>query len=778
MRYHRCGRLSILAFAAVLVAYGCGSPPPAATYFAEYVPFAQGGISTDTVIPPMGGIDPLLGEGWAPSTDVDSTNTDGYWVYGHDAEFRFYSAAPGDLTLELQAVPHSPPDSPTQVAYVLLNGQDLGPLPLEPGMRDYEVTLPSEYLVDGWNWVRMQFRHSLRPSEVDENNRDTRPLAARFRRVMLRSALGRPLWPDRPERFGLSNPGISIADAAIEMPTDSVMDVLIAIEQEQQLVGSVDFSFAGPTTSAEIHAAIELVDSSSTAHELFSTMFSDEPRSPRSLQVDLSDWAGELVQIRIRAWGSANAIVRWHGLGLSASSEQVADESGENLLAGSAGDQRLLRDASGQEAARPDIIFIMLDAARADAFLGPESPPDTPNVDAFAREASHFTTAWAPSSWTGQTVPSLFSGQSPDTVGAEVWGSQLPEMVPTLAELLAEAGYFTAVWSQHNIYRGNKSLRRGFELFEEVRSNVQEDRLLLPDADLLFREDRPTFAMIHLLPPHTPYEPPEPFRGRLSSWYEGDFEVTARNLNRLRNDPLADEAELEEIARYAHSRYLENVEFADQLVGRLIEMLKGADRFENALVVLFADHGEAFFEHGRYLHTTSLYEEFLRVPLFLKWPAHMSGFDLVVDHPVTLLDLAPTLINGLGIEAGSVEYVGRNLIPLAFDGTTYRRDLYAYTRGRVAFSEGEAAVYAYRSGPYKVLYSDGLDILELYNLEEDPGEREDLVSVEPLRARYMAQRAMLQKRDNLAMLAQMGPQQIEALDEETLRQLRALGYIQ
>jgi len=96
----------------------------------------------------------------------------------------------------------------------------------------------------------------------------------------------------------------------------------------------------------------------------------------------------------------------------------------------------------------------------------------------------------------------------------------------------------------------------------------------------------------------------------------------------------------------------------------------------------------------------------------------------------------------------------------------------------VAFSEGEAPVYAYRSGPYKVLYSDSLDVLELYNLEEDPGEREDLVPVEPLRARYMAQQAMLQKRDNLAMLVQMGPQQIEALDEETLRQLRALGYIQ
>jgi arylsulfatase A-like enzyme len=777
MRYDSRVPTSLLALAAALLTSACGSPPPAAVHFAEFVPFAQGGISTDAVIPAMGATDPLLGEGWAPSSEVDASDSSGYWVYGHDAEFRFFAAVHGDLTLELQALPHSPPGAPAQVAYIFLNGVDLGPLPLRPGMRDYEVTLPGEHLVDGWNRVRMQFRHALRPSEVDENNRDTRPLAARFRRVLLRSPLNRPLWPDRPEEIGLSNPGESIDDAMIEMPTDSVMDVLIAIDEGQQLVGAVDFSFAGPTTSAEIDAAVELIDSSSTAHELFSYQFTDEPRSPESIQVDLSEWAGKLVQIRLRAWGSANAIIHWRGLGLTAS--PVANGGvapGGSELADSTGRGRLVR--GDEQTAGPDIIFIMLDAARADAFLGPDHPPATPNVDALARESTHFGTTWAPSSWTGQSVPAMFTGQSPDSVGAEVWGSQLPETSPTLAELLSGAGYHTVVWSQHNVYRGNKSLRRGFEVFEEVRSNVQEDRLLLPGADALFVEDRPTFAMIHLLPPHTPYLPPEPFRGRLSSWYTGDFEVTARNLNRLRNDPPSDQAELEEIARYAHDRYLENVEFADQLVGRLVEMLKGAGRYDNALVVLFADHGEAFFEHGRYLHTTSLYEEFLRVPLFLKWPGYMSGFAQAVDQPVTLLDLAPTLIDGLGIEPGPVEYVGRSLIPLAFDGVEYRRDLYAYTRGRVAFSEGEAAVYAYRSGPYKVLYSDTLDLLELYNLEEDPGERNDLSSVEPLRARYMAQQAMLQKRDNLALLARLGPEQIEALDEETLRQLRALGYIQ
>ena len=726
----------------------------------------------------MQGTDPLLGEGWAPSRKADSTSTDSYWVYGHDAEFRFFSAARGDLTLELQAMPHSPPGASTQVAYLLLNDQMLDPLPFEPGMRDYEVTLPGELLEDGWNSVRMQFRHALRPSEIDESNQDTRPLAARFRRVLLRSALGRPFWPDRPERIGLSNTGESLADAAIEMPTDSVLDVFVPIEEGQQLVGSVDISFAGPTTSAEIHAVVELLDSSSASHELFSTLFTDEPASPRALQVDLSDWAGELVQIRIKVRGSANATVRWHGLGLSASNGRGTQEPGERLLAGSQGGGRLVR-GGGQPASSPDIIIIMLDAARADAFRGPDFPPATPNVDALAREATHFTTAWAPSSWTGQTVPALFTGQSPDTVGAEVWGSRLPKAIPTLAEIMAEAGYFTALWSQHNIYRQNESLRRGFELFEDVRADVQEDRLLLPGADLIFLEDRPTFAMIHLMPPHSPYAPPEPFRGRWSSWYDGDFEVIPQSLIRLTNDPPEDKAEIEEIARYALARYHENVEFADHLVGRLVEMLEKADRYENTLIVLLSDHGEAFFEHGRFLHTTTLYEEFLRVPLFVKWPAHMSGNELVVEHPVTLLDLAPTLIDGLGIDRRpAVEYAGRSLIPLAFDGAAYERDLYAYSRGRVTFGGGEAPVYAYRSGPYKVIYSATLGTLELYNLDEDPDEQNDLAPVEPRRAGYLAQKAMMQKRDNVALLAQLGPQRIEALDKETLRQLRALGYIQ
>ena len=162
MKYDRHGCILTLAFSALLLVSACGSPPPAGVFFAEFVPFAQGGISTDAVIPPMGGTDPLLGEGWAPSSEVDASDTSGYWVYGHDAEFRFFSAVRGDSTLELQAVPHSPPDAPAQVAYIYLNGNDLGPLPFRPGMHDYEVTLPAEHMVDGWNQIRMQFRHALR----------------------------------------------------------------------------------------------------------------------------------------------------------------------------------------------------------------------------------------------------------------------------------------------------------------------------------------------------------------------------------------------------------------------------------------------------------------------------------------------------------------------------------------------------------------------------------------------------------------------------------------
>ncbi len=765
---------------------GCsGQVPVAEVLFAQFVPFGQGGVSTDAVLPPMGGSDPLLGAGWAPWSEDAAAN--GLWIHRHAAEFRFFAALRGGLTLELQGRPFSPAGAPPQEMTVLLNDEELVTMPLAPGRETHEISLPGSIVQEGWNHVRMEFAEALRPSDFIEGSRDTRRRAARFSRILVHSPQNRPLWPDRPSKIGLSNAGGSLAAAVIDMPTDSFMDVIVRPRAGQRLVGSVGATPIDRGKPADIRASVELLDEAGTSREVFSTIMSGDLSTRTTLQADLSEWAGQLVQIRVRSWGDSNAIIHWHGLGLSApaSAEREADASGGTVVDESAERGRLLRPTGSGEVERPDIILIMLDAARSDAFLGEDFAPATPNIDALAQEGTHFTSAWAPSSWTGQSMPAVYTGVYPDAVGAEVWGSRLAEGIPTLAELLAAEGYFTALWSQHTIYRRNPNLRRGFEAFElVVGARAIEDRMRLPSSDFLFIEGRPTFAVIHLLPPHEPYQAPEPFRGRHSSWYRGNFEVTSENLNRLQHDLPADRAELDEIIRYARGQYLENVEFADHLVGRLLQMLRDAGRYENTLVVVTSDHGEAFFEHERFLHTVQLYEELLNVPLFVKWPAHMNGFARKVAQPVTLLDLAPTMIDGLraggeaAVDGDAAQFHGKSLIPVVFDEVAYERGLYAYTRGKRRAEEAADSVHAYRSGKHKMIYSSRQDLLQLFDLEQDPGEEHDLAVEDWLRAKYLLQQAMLQRSENLALLARSGPQQVETLDPETLRDLRALGYIQ
>ena len=774
LRLSKWGPISLVVLTMAGLIPGCGAAPPAEILFADFVPFGRGRVSTDIVLPPTQAADPLLGIGWAPWTDEAIDR--GLWVYGHDAEFRFYAALTGDQTLLLEAQAFSPAGSPLQMLTVVLNGEVIRELPLEPALESYEIHLPGSVVIDGWNQVRMEFSQALRPSETLEGSRDKRFLAARFRRIAVRSSLNRPLWPERPDEISVSDIGDVRTSAVIEMPTDSVLDVLVEPHEGQQLVGSVDISLVGPSGSVDIHTTVELLDDTGEATELFRRSFDSEMPSPVVLRADLTEWVGELVQVRVRSWGNTNAYVRWEGLGLSAPTAAERD----SLTSQAAGWGRLLRPTGGDGGERPDVFVIMLDAARGDAFRGPEHPPSTPNIDALASESTNFSTAWAASSWTGQSVPSIFTGYYPDAVGAEVWGSQLPAGIPTLAELLSADGYFTALWTQHGFYRGSPSLQRGYQALgqREASSIAEEGRASLPSAEFFFEEDRPTFAMIHLLPPHDPYEPPTPFRGRLTDWYRGNLEPSSENLDKWQYEMPTDEEVRSELIRYARDRYWENVEFADHLVGRLLQMLKDAGRYEDALIVVLADHGEAFFEHGRFLHTVHLYEEFIHVPLFIKWPSWMSGYDSEVTQPVTLVDVAPTLIEGLQLDGGTAPSHGMSLIPAAFDDVTYDRGLYSYTRRRRRARNAADPEYAFRAGKYKIVYSARHDVLELFDLEQDPGEENDIHAEDTLRAKYLLQQAMLQKSENLALLARSGPQQAEALDPETRRRLRALGYIQ
>jgi arylsulfatase A-like enzyme len=417
---------------------------------------------------------------------------------------------------------------------------------------------------------------------------------------------------------------------------------------------------------------------------------------------------------------------------------------------------------------RPDIFIILLDAARADSFSAYGSLRPTPVVDSLAAEGTIFTRALAPSSWTAPTTASLLSGRYPEAHGVEEWDLRLPDSITTLTEMLSDAGYYTFLGSHHNVYRGNRPLRRGFDGIELID---HRDRDTLPDPASMFDENRPTFALIHLLPPHTPYEPPPPFIGAYTAGSPAVFDVSDSSLNSYSRSR---QTVPERAVRYARDRYDENVAYADALVGRLVDMLRDRGRYDDALIIVLSDHGEAFFEHGDFLHRKTLYDEVLRVPLVVKWPAGTKGYLTVVEAPVSLVDLAPTLLDGVGIDDSRAALQGISLLPGVFEGVESSRSIYASTRPTSRTHQPIVALYRLN----KKLILENLSAPRLYDLSLDPLEQVDVSSSEPVVTQILLQEVRAQRRCNRILLTGAGQVPQIELDPERLRELRALGYIQ
>lgn len=440
---------------------------------------------------------------------------------------------------------------------------------------------------------------------------------------------------------------------------------------------------------------------------------------------------------------------------------------------------------------RPDVVVILIDAARADVFGAYGDPRPTPAVDGLAAAGTRFANTLSPAPWTGASVPALLTGLHPEVLGADHWESRLPEGARTLAERLSEAGYHTGLFSQHPLYGSNRPLQRGFDLFVEAEQDEHGQVSLdaLPDAASLLgpEEEGPSFAFFHLLPPHTPYDPPPPFLGSLTDDPPPPLDellagepVDAPLLAEFphRHDP----SELpEEAQSFLFDRYREMAAYADALVGRLLDDLRAADRFDDALVMVLSDHGEAFLEHRYFMHTRHSYREALHVPWVVKWPRSLEGFAPVVEESVSLVDLVPTLIDGLGLVVrGGDEterFQGPSLLPRIFDGAPLHRAVVSSTRGHVRPQREAKPSAAIEVDGWSLVRDFGRGTNELFDLSKDPRQQNDLAAVERRRRRQLEE--LLERRRDLhqVLRQQLGQADGEGLDAETQRRLEALGYL-
>ena len=348
-----------------------------------------------------------------------------------------------------------------------------------------------------------------------------------------------------------------------------------------------------------------------------------------------------------------------------------------------------------------NIILLSIDTLRADhlgcyGYRGDISP----HIDAFASEALRFARTYAPSATTLPSHASMLTSLYPGTHKAEVERSiPLAQEVTTLAEVLASAGYRTAAIVDDGQLEPIWGLDQGFETY--AVSPQEGFRTILPQAleRLETLKQSKFFLFLHTYDVHTPYRPTLEDLARFFAHYQGAFTppITDDMARALSGQYVR--ADLNDI-RFIEACYDACIRWTDTQVGLLLTRLHELGLDKNTIVIVTADHGEGFNEHGKVAsHTYNLYDELLRVPLLVRFPdGALAGS--VFDYNVSLVDLMPSLLLLLGLPY-DVPMEGRDILPL-LRGSAPPADEPVFAQS-ICGNDRFPNQRAYEVGPYKFI---------------------------------------------------------------------------
>jgi arylsulfatase A-like enzyme len=426
-----------------------------------------------------------------------------------------------------------------------------------------------------------------------------------------------------------------------------------------------------------------------------------------------------------------------------------------------------------------NVLLLTVDTLRADHLSAYGYARQTsPAIDRLAEQGVLFQHAIVQR---GGTWPSLTSILSlyPYTHGVRRNGDQLDASKKILAELLRERGYRTAAFLANMMSAPN----RGFD--HKPKLEKPRDRAATGASIEWLRAhaDGPFFLWVHLMGPHDPYAPRKEFRSRFDTGYRGRLGGDRKTLVGIyRNRQRLSPAELAHIV----SLYDGDIAEVDQRIGSILATLDELGLADSTLVVFASDHGEELYDHHYYfLHSESIYDSVLRVPLILRLPGRIPAGD-VVAAPVESIDIAPTILELVGAP-----------IPQAFEGKSLvdrigtRPTRPASGQEDAAYSELVPGVYSVRTQRWHYIYNalkdDSLEsrrpahwksrrvaveLEELYDIIRDPAETTNLAADNPVTADSLRERlwSWIRRGDR--------DYQPQDLQPEVQEELRALGYIQ
>jgi arylsulfatase A-like enzyme len=411
-----------------------------------------------------------------------------------------------------------------------------------------------------------------------------------------------------------------------------------------------------------------------------------------------------------------------------------------------------------------NLIIVMIDTLRSDHLASYGYERDTaPFLGELAAEGIQLQ-GYAASSWTRSSIATLLTGLHPQRHQTTGRRDSLPAGVAYLPELLAQAGFTTAGYAGNMNASGKWGFRRGFASWRQCspQGKVPARRVTREAMEMLPTLKPPFLLYVHYVDPHDPYRPEVP-------WGTNDSEERPPYVQpqplRAAGPPPWDP---QDIARMV-DQYDGEIREMDREIRRLFEALRERGLLKKTLVVVTADHGEEFAEHGGLTHGVTLYEEVLRVP-FLLWSSrglpHYAS-----EAPFHQVDFLPTVLEALGL--------GRR-IPPRLDGVSRWREVItgaSPTPGDLFFHldlSGRGALALHRP-PQKLIHRNAAPHDLLFDLESDPGEAQPLDPATEEAADFTLKRDLLRHHNRLGTLA--ARRELAAMDDESRHALAALGYL-
>lgn len=424
-----------------------------------------------------------------------------------------------------------------------------------------------------------------------------------------------------------------------------------------------------------------------------------------------------------------------------------------------------------------NIILVSLDCVRADHLNTYGYARETaPHIEELAREGVVFETAVASAPETLPSHMSMLTGLPPSLHGASKW-TRAFDAIPYLPELLAESGYEVNGLVTGAFLSQSFGFHRGFHRYRFLDRPGATETVDAALEILRHGNRNQQFLLLHFFDAHWPYLPPRDMLGTFGP-RPRDISDLMERLSQQDYRP----ASPEETAQFINL-YDATILRIDWELARFLDELKRLELYDDALILIVGDHGEAFYEHGWWQHTFTLYEEMVRVPLVVKWP--QGSLRGRVGEPVSHVDLFSTLLAHAGVRPPESHGVDVRTLAEGPEAEELERELLSESGwrsdGRLFWKVGLRS----RRHKYIVSFegaaSEGwppgeLVSEELYDLVADPKERNDLAGSSPLALGPFRQKARAYVDTVHATLATRHTEGLE-LDEALKERLRSLGYL-